>query len=387
MKKLVIIIVAAGRGSRAGEGLPKQYRMIAGKPLLRQTVTALQKIAPEAHIQVVIHENDRALYSRSVEGLALMEPVFGGDTRQQSVLNGLSGIEHLTADYVLIHDAARPFVSSEVVGAVLQTLENGASAVVPGVPIVDTIKRTNPEGELHTVDRDGLFAIQTPQGFSYRELRLAHEANIGEAYTDDGAVMEAAGHNVEICLGSEGNFKVTTAADFDRAETQMMLRTADIRVGSGYDVHRFEAGDSVWLCGVNIPHSQSLKGHSDADVALHAITDAVLAAIAEGDIGTHFPPSDEQWRGVESHIFLSHAAKLVRARSGILAHVSVIIICERPKIGPHMDAMRARIADILALDISRVSVQATTTEKLGFTGRGEGIAAQATATVRLPFDV
>ena len=387
MKKLAIIIVAAGRGSRAGEGLPKQFRMIAGKPLLRHTVTALLKIVPNAHIQVVIHRNDHALYAASLDGLAVMEPVHGGETRQQSVLNGLSGIEHLDADYVLIHDAARPFVNSDVVGAVLQTLEKGATAVVPGVPIVDTIKRTNLDGGLHTVNRENLFSIQTPQGFSYDDLRKAHEANVGAGYTDDGAVMEAAGHTVEICQGSEGNFKVTTAADFNRAEAQMMLRTADIRVGSGYDVHRFEAGRSVWLCGVNIPHTQSLKGHSDADVALHALTDAVLAAIAEGDIGTHFPPSDEQWRGVESHIFLSHAAKLVRGKSGILAHVSVTIICEQPKIGPHMDAMRDRIAEILGIKISKVSVQATTTEKLGFTGRGEGIAAQATATVRLPFEV
>ncbi len=385
MTQVCIIIVAAGRGSRAGEGLPKQYRKLMGKTLLRRTVESFEKAAPNAPVICVIHPDDQQLYDDALDGLPLLAPVYGGTTRQESVFNGLKAAQGLAPDYVLVHDAARPFMAQAVFDNVMAALKAGAKAVVPGVPVTDTLKHAPDRMIEHTVDRANLFAVQTPQGFPFADLLRAHEVAPHNTFTDDAAVMEKNGAKVHIARGESANFKITTPEDFARAEERLMLQIADIRVGSGYDVHRFEAGDHVWLCGVKIAHTHALKGHSDADVGLHALTDALLGAIADGDIGTHFPPSDEQWRGAPSHMFLTYARDRILARNGMIAHVTVCLICERPKIGPHKDSMRQKIADLLQIDGGRVSIQATTTEKLGFTGREEGIAAQATATVRLPF--
>ncbi len=385
MTHVCIIIVAAGRGSRAGEGLPKQYRNLMGKPVLRRTVESIQKAAPNAPVICVIHPDDQQLYKEAVAGLSLVELVYGGPTRQESVYRGLIGIQHLNPDYVLVHDAARPLMGQTVFDSVMAALKGGAKAVVPGVPVTDTLKCAPNHMIERTVDRTDLFAVQTPQGFPFTDLLNAHKTAPKNSFTDDAAVMEQTGEKVHISLGEAANFKITTPEDFARAEEKLMLDVADIRVASGYDVHRFEAGDHVWLCGVKVPHTQALKGHSDADVGLHALTDALLGAVADGDIGTHFPPSEEQWRGAPSDVFLTFARDRILARGGMIAHVSVCLICERPKIGPHKDEMQQRVANLLKIDTGRVSVQATTTEKLGFTGREEGIAAQATATVRLPF--
>lgn len=385
MTQVSIIIVAAGRGSRAGEGLPKQYRTLCGKMVLRRTIESFLKIDPTFQILCVIHPDDVELYEKATEGLDVAGYVFGGATRQESVRNGLAGIEHLKPAHVLVHDAARPFVTKQVVDGVLNRLKKGALGVVPALPVTDTLKHAHNGIIDRTVERTDLYAVQTPQGFPFVALLKAHESVIGQELTDDGAVIEASGGKVEISIGSTANFKLTTSDDFTKAENQIMMTFGDVRTGSGYDVHRFEDGESLWLCGIEIPFTKSLKGHSDADVGLHALTDAILAAIADGDIGTHFPPSDPRWRGASSDIFLSHARDRVLEKGGQINHITVCLICERPKIGPHMDAMRKRIAELLDLELDRVSVQATTTEQLGFTGREEGIAAQATATVRLPF--
>lgn len=385
MTQVSIIIVAAGRGSRAGEGLPKQYRTLCGKMVLRRTIESFLNIDPDFQILCVIHPDDVELYEKATEGLDVAGYVFGGATRQESVRNGLAGIEHLKPAHVLVHDAARPFVTKQVVNGVLNRLKKGALGVVPALPVTDTLKHAHNGIIDRTVDRTDLYAVQTPQGFPFVALLKAHESVIGQELTDDGAVIEASGGKVEISIGSTANFKLTTSDDFTKAENQIMMTLGDVRTGSGYDVHRFEDGENLWLCGIEIPFTKSLKGHSDADVGLHALTDAILAAIADGDIGTHFPPSDAQWRGASSDIFLTYARNRVSEKGGSISHITVCLICERPKIGPHMDAMRKRIAELLDLELDRVSVQATTTEQLGFTGREEGIAAQATATVRLPF--
>lgn len=379
-----IILVAGGRGSRAGEGLPKQYRKVNGVPLIRHTLAALQSAMPGAAVQVVTHPDDSGLYLEAVDGLNNILPVVhGGDSRQQSVFNGLKALKGLAPDQVFIHDAARPFISGSITDALSMALESGSQAAVPVVPIVDTLVREN-GADREPVDRSGLVAVQTPQAFNYMAILSAHSELAGQELTDDASVFEANGGLVVHVPGSADNFKITRPEDFEKAEQMVRTELTDIRTGSGYDVHRFEPGDSVWLCGVEIPFTKSLKGHSDADVGLHALTDAILAAIADGDIGAHFPPTDEQWRGVPSHVFLSFAASRVRALGGDFNQLGVLLICEAPKIRPHVEAMRASIAEIVALDVSRVSVQATTTEKLGFTGRGEGIAAQATVTVALP---
>ncbi len=385
-KNIAFIVVAAGRGSRAGEGIPKQYRLLAGKMVLTHTLQALKKAVPGAAIQVVIHPDDETLYRQAIGSLGLLPPVFGGATRQESVFGGLKAIKAEAPDYVLVHDAARPFVSAALIEEALTALSDGKAAVVPALAVTDTLKKVEGTAITDTIDREKLYRVQTPQAFDYAALMKAHAKAKHTDYTDDAAVFEAAGSMVHISAGSDENFKLTTLADFIKAEQMIMLQQADVRTGMGYDVHQFEAGDKLWLCGVNIPFDSKLKGHSDADVGLHALTDAILAALADGDIGTHFPPSDEQWRGAASHIFLEFARDRVLAAGGSIAHVGVCLICEKPKIGPHKDKMRQAIADMLKIPASRVSVQATTTEKLGFTGRGEGIAAQATATIRLPFE-
>lgn len=381
---IAVLIVAAGRGSRAGEGAPKQYRRVAGKTILSHTLNAIKDALPEAVIQVVIHPDDADLYNDAVQNYPIQPAVFGGSSRQESVFNGISALKHLEPEFILVHDAARPFVDTGTIHRLIGALKTGAQAVLPATKVTDTLKSVTEGTITHTVDRERLYAVQTPQAFSFENLLEAHSAAIGKELTDDGAVMEASGFSVQIVEGNAENFKITTAADFVKAEQILMMQLADVRVGSGYDVHRFEDGDHVWLCGVRIPFTKSLKGHSDADVGLHALTDALLASIADGDIGQHFPPSDAKWRGASSDQFLTFARDRVRAKGGVVAHVSVCIICEKPKVGPHNPAMRSRVAELLLIDVDRVSIQATTTEKLGFTGREEGIAAQATATIRLP---
>lgn len=387
MPTCTALIVAAGRGRRFGADLPKQYLPLAGQPILRRTVEAFLHHPQVNTVRVVIDPAFRDLYDRSVAGLDLPPPIAGGPTRQDSVLNGLEAMAGHPPDLVLIHDAARPLVSAATISDIIAALEN-APAAIAATPLADTLKRgTDAGGAIRsdgTVDRTALWRALTPQGFRFRHILPAHRRGAGLNLTDDAAVAEAAGLPVTLVSSDPDNLKVTNKEDLARAEKLFLAALGDIRTGTGHDVHKFTDGDHVWLCGVRVPHDAGLDGHSDADVALHALTDAILGAIAAGDIGQHFPPADPQWKGADSARFLRYAADMVAARGGIIAHVDITIICERPKVGPHREAMVARVADILALDPSRVSVKATTTEGLGFTGRREGIAAQAAATVRLP---
>lgn len=384
-KKISVLIVAAGTGERAGGHIPKQYREIDGRSIIYHTVAAFRAVDDTLPVQLVINPDDRDLYDSALAGLDLPEPVAGGETRQASVLNGLNHLARNGFNRVLIHDAARPFVSPDEINAVLRALDDGAAGALPVLPVSDTVKYS--KDGLHvdqTKDRDGLYRALTPQGFDLRQLLSAYDSTTGLAATDDASIAEAAGLDVRMVAGSESNFKITRPEDFEKAESFLMQKQSDIRVGSGFDVHKFSDGDHLFLCGVKIPHSQALAGHSDADVALHAMTDAILGAIGAGDIGDHFPPSDPQWGGASSDRFLRHACDLVHALSGNIRHLDVTIICEAPKVGPHKATMKARVAEILDVHPDRISVKATTTEKLGFTGRGEGIAAQATATIALP---
>ncbi|MFC5354998.1 bifunctional 2-C-methyl-D-erythritol 4-phosphate cytidylyltransferase/2-C-methyl-D-erythritol 2,4-cyclodiphosphate synthase [Azospirillum himalayense] len=383
----IALIVAAGTGQRFGAERPKQYLDLAGQPVLRRTVEAFRRHPKVSAVRVVINPAFRDLYDAAVAGLNLPEPVAGGASRQDSVRNGLEALTDSAPGLVLIHDAARPLIDAGTIDRVIAALATHPAALA-AVPLADTLKRGNggPDGGLvaETVDRSGLWRAQTPQGFRFPEILAAHRDAAGLELTDDAAVAERAGLPVALVPAREENFKVTTPDDLTRAARALDSALSDIRTGSGFDVHRFAEGDHVTLCGVRVPHTHRLDGHSDADVGLHALTDAILGALCAGDIGSHFPPSDPQWRGADSALFLKHAAELVTARGGRIAHVDVTIICERPKVGPHREAMTARVAEILGMPVDRVSVKATTTERLGFTGRGEGIAAQAMATVRLP---
>jgi 2-C-methyl-D-erythritol 4-phosphate cytidylyltransferase/2-C-methyl-D-erythritol 2,4-cyclodiphosphate synthase len=382
MAECVALVVAAGRGVRAGGGMPKQYRRLADRPVLAHSLAALARHCAIDAIRVVIHPDDRALYDEAAQGFDLPEPAAGGATRQESVRLGLESLAALAPQRVLIHDAARPFVDAGTITRVVDALARAPGAI-PAVALADTLKRAADGLIAATVPRDGLWRAQTPQGFRYAEILAAHRAVSGRELTDDAAVAEAAGLAVALVEGSESNFKLTTDDDFRRAEA-LLAAQAETRVATGFDVHAFGPGDHVWLCGVKLPHERGLVGHSDADVALHAVTDALLGTIGAGDIGQHFPPSDARWKGAASDQFLRHAAALVAARGGRVLHVDVTIVCERPKVGPHRAAMVARLAEILGIDPGRCSVKATTTEGLGFTGRREGIAAQAACTVRLP---
>jgi 2-C-methyl-D-erythritol 4-phosphate cytidylyltransferase/2-C-methyl-D-erythritol 2,4-cyclodiphosphate synthase len=345
--------------------------------MLRRTVQAFLG----HHVQVVIGGGQQALAASALSGLDVPMPVLGGATRQESVRLGLEALSTDAPDYVLIHDAARPLISARVIDAVIGALEAGADGALPMVAASDTLRRKDADGHWTLVSRENLYRAQTPQGFVYAKIAAAHRLHASQDVTDDMALAELAGLKVQMVAGEEKNIKVTRKEDFALAET--LLGCGDVRTASGYDVHKFKDGDHIWLCGLKIAHSRGLEGHSDADVGLHAITDALLGSIGEGDIGQHFPPSDERWRGAASWKFLDHAAALVRAKGGAINHVDVTIICERPKVGPHRGAMKAKIAEILNIEPSRVSVKATTTEGLGFTGRSEGIAAQAIATIRL----
>jgi 2-C-methyl-D-erythritol 4-phosphate cytidylyltransferase/2-C-methyl-D-erythritol 2,4-cyclodiphosphate synthase len=377
------LIVAAGRGARFGGTLPKQYLPLGGRTVLCHAVAAFAGHPRIAGVQVVIRDEDRAAFAAATAGLELLPPVAGGAERQDSVRLGLEALAPRGPARVLIHDGARPFADPALIDRVLDALD-GAPAAIPALPLGDTVKRVIDGRIAETVDRAQLYRAQTPQGFDFAAILAAHRAAAGHVLTDDAAVAEAAGIAPVIVAGSEDNLKVTTAGDLAAAERVLAARLGDVRVGQGFDVHGFGPGDQVMVCGIAVPHAAALVGHSDADVGLHALTDALLGAIGAGDIGEHFPPSDPRWRGAASDIFLRHAAGLVRDKGGMIAAVDVTIVCERPKIGPHRAAMVERVAAILGIAPARVSVKATTTDRLGFTGRGEGIAAQAVATVRLP---
>jgi 2-C-methyl-D-erythritol 4-phosphate cytidylyltransferase/2-C-methyl-D-erythritol 2,4-cyclodiphosphate synthase len=334
-------------------------------------------------LRVVYHPEDHDLYEAAVAGIDILPPVAGGAARQDSARLGLESLEALAPSRVLIHDAARPFIDHAVIDRVLDALDHTPGAI-PALPVADTVKRGANDLVTGTVDRSNLWRVQTPQGFDYRAILAAHRAVAGQELTDDAAVAEHTGLAVRLVEGAEANFKVTSAEDLIRAEQLMTPTNGDYRTGQGFDVHAFGPGDHVWLCGIKVPHDHGLVGHSDADVGLHALTDALLGAIGDGDIGMHFPPSDPKWRGAPSHLFLRHAADLVAKAHGRIVHVDLTLMCEAPRVGPHRTAMVARIAEILDLPTSRVSVKATTTEKLGFLGRSEGMAGQAIATVLLP---
>jgi 2-C-methyl-D-erythritol 4-phosphate cytidylyltransferase/2-C-methyl-D-erythritol 2,4-cyclodiphosphate synthase len=382
------VVVAAGRGIRAGGNLPKQYRQLAGEPMIRSSLALFSWHGQIAVVQAVIHPDDRGPYEAAAVGLRLLPPVYGGATRQASVRAGLEALSARSPDIVLVHDAARPFCSAELVSrAIVAGAETGAA--IPALAVTDTIKRVDADGRVAgTLDRSELRAVQTPQAFAFPALLEAHRraAKDGrEDFTDDAALAEWAGLKVAVFAGETGNVKLTTDEDFSRAEARRIAGLPDLRTGTGFDVHAFADGDHVMLGGVRIPHERGLTGHSDADVALHALVDAILGALADGDIGQHFPPTDPRWRGAPSDQFLKFAAERVIKRGGRIAHLDVTIVCEAPRIGPHREAMRARIAQIAEIAVERVAVKATTSERLGFTGRGEGIAAMATATVRLPW--
>jgi 2-C-methyl-D-erythritol 4-phosphate cytidylyltransferase/2-C-methyl-D-erythritol 2,4-cyclodiphosphate synthase len=372
MGRNVALIVAAGSGSRAGGEVPKQYRKVAGKALLAHAIDHFAHPRIEA-VQVVIGAGQEAAYAEAVGDRPLPAPLIGGATRRDSVANGLAALGN--AEIVLIHDAARPFLPGAVIDRLLDALEEHDGAI-PALPVVDTLTMWTGEA----VDRDALVRVQTPQAFRLDAIRAAHAAWAGGEPTDDAQIARAAGLDVVLVAGDPALEKMTYEADFARAEASRLAP----RTGAGFDVHAFGPGDHVWLGGIRIPHDRGLQGHSDADVALHALTDALLGAIAAGDIGDHFPPSDPRWKGAPSSLFLEHARDLVAAAGGRLVHADMTIICEGPRIGPHRDAMRRLVAGLLRLPVARISVKATTTERLGFTGRNEGIAAQAVATVMMP---
>lgn len=377
------LIVAAGQGMRAGGDVPKQFVMLAGKPMLAHSYAALAAHPAIDAVLVVIGEGQEAALEAALGSVRF---VIGGATRRESVLSGLEALDGF--DRVLIHDAARPFLSAAVIDALCRALDDHEGAL-PALPVSDTLARGSDRlargsdrlGE--TVSRDGLWRIQTPQAFRYATILEAHRAwpEDREA-TDDAQMVRALGHDVAIVPGDPMLEKITHPADFAAAEARHAA-TLRVRTAQGFDVHRFAEGEALWLGGIRIPHSKGLSGHSDADVALHAITDALLGTIGAGDIGMHFPPSDPQWRGAASARFLEHAAGLIATQGGIIDFIDLTIVCEAPKIGPHREAIRASIAKILGLPVSRISVKATTTERLGFTGRGEGMAAQAIATIRI----
>jgi 2-C-methyl-D-erythritol 4-phosphate cytidylyltransferase/2-C-methyl-D-erythritol 2,4-cyclodiphosphate synthase len=381
MERTVALVVAAGSGSRAGGGLPKQYRLLGGKALLRHALDRLEQ-AGIGDMRVVIGADQEPLYREAIGGRALPSPVLGGAQRQDSVRRGLEAIAaEGGAGAVFIHDAARPFLPAAVVARLREGLA-GADGAVPVLPVVDTLARA--EAALgDPVSRDGLVRVQTPQAFRFDAILAAHRGWSGPPATDDAQVARAAGLRVATVAGDEALEKLTHEGDFARAEARLAAALTS-RTGLGFDVHAFAAGEPLWLGGIRIPHERGLKGHSDADVLLHALTDALLGAIGAGDIGDHFPPSDPRWRGAASSLFVDHARGLIEARGGRIDHVDVTLICEAPRLAPHREAMRASVAALLRVAPERVSIKATTTERLGFTGRGEGMAAQAIATVRLP---
>jgi len=381
MNENIALVVGAGRGRRLGGGLPKQYQALGGEPMIRRTIRSFLGHPNIKAVRAVIHPDDEALFHQSVMGLNVLDPVHGGENRQESVLLGLKSLTELNPDYVLIHDAARPYVDQDVITRVIAALDT-APGVIPVLPVADTLKKGHNGLIETTVDRNGLYRAQTPQGFHFAEILSAHKKYQGEELTDDSAVAEKAGLAVSFVEGNEDNFKVTTGDDLLRASRQ--LGPSEGRTGIGFDVHRFCPGDHVMICGVAIPHEAGLEGHSDADVGIHAITDALLGAICAGDIGVHFPPSDPQWADVPSDTFLRFAGDLVAQHEGRVVNIDLTIICENPRIGPYREKMSQRVGEILGITQDQVNIKGTTTEGLGFPGRGEGIAAQAVATVIFP---
>ncbi|MBX9758645.1 MAG: bifunctional 2-C-methyl-D-erythritol 4-phosphate cytidylyltransferase/2-C-methyl-D-erythritol 2,4-cyclodiphosphate synthase [Beijerinckiaceae bacterium] len=386
-----VVLVAAGRGVRAGGDGPKQYRALTGQPVLSRTIAAFESALPDARILCVIHADDRDLYeaalARSGAASRVLPPVVGGASRQESVLAGLRALDAGRTRIVLIHDAARPFASASLIHAAVAAAR-AHGAAVPALAPVDALKGVDAQDHLlGDIDRNSVRAVQTPQAFALDLIKAAHEKAAAQGFSnaaDDAAVAAFAGHRVHTFDGDAANVKLTHPQDFASAEMRLLMGLPDVRTGLGYDVHAFGPGDHIWLGGVRIAHDAALVGHSDADVLLHALTDAILGAIADGDIGAHFPPSDMRWKGAASDVFLKDAAARVAALGGIIAHLDATIICEAPKVGPHREVIRARVAEIAGLEIGRVAVKATTSERLGFTGRREGIAVQAIATVRLP---
>jgi 2-C-methyl-D-erythritol 4-phosphate cytidylyltransferase / 2-C-methyl-D-erythritol 2,4-cyclodiphosphate synthase len=381
------VLLAAGRGTRSGDGIPKQYRRLAGDSALRRCLSLLAECGDVGPIQIVIHADDRKLFEAASRGFEVPEPVFGGATRQASVLAGLKALAASDPELVLIHDAARAFATPALIARGLAAVRTSGAAI-PALPVVDTVKEVDMDGKVvRTVDRSVLRFVQTPQVFRFRSLLEAHERAVTEGrldFSDDAALAEWAGLPVSTFEGEATNIKLTTPDDFLRAEAMLLEKLPDIRTGMGFDVHAFAEGDHVTLGGLRIPHDQGLSGHSDADVVLHALVDAILGALADGDIGAHFPPSDPKWRGATSDRFLVFAVERLKARGGMIAHLDVTVVSEAPKIGPHRDAMRARIAEIAGITPDRVGVKATTNELMGFIGRREGMVAYATATIRLP---
>jgi 2-C-methyl-D-erythritol 4-phosphate cytidylyltransferase / 2-C-methyl-D-erythritol 2,4-cyclodiphosphate synthase len=386
--KVAAIVVAAGRGLRAGGDLPKQYRRILGEPVIRPSLATLVRHDEISAVQPVIHPDDAGLFEPAAAGLDLLPAVPGGASRQASVRAGLEALEPRSPDLVLVHDAARPFASAALIARAIAAARKSGAAV-PVIAVADTVKTVDAAGTVTgTIDRANLRMVQTPQAFSFAALLEAHrraKAAGREDFTDDAALAEWAGLAVTTFEGEAGNVKLTTNEDFARAEAAKLAGLSDVRTGFGFDVHQFGDGDHVMLGGVRIAHTRGLSGHSDADVVLHALVDAILGALADGDIGVHFPPTDPQWRGASSDRFLAFAVERLRARGGRIAHLDVTVVCETPRIGPHRDAIRARIAEIAGVPVERIGVKATTSEKMGFTGRGEGMAAFANATVRLPW--
>jgi 2-C-methyl-D-erythritol 4-phosphate cytidylyltransferase/2-C-methyl-D-erythritol 2,4-cyclodiphosphate synthase len=383
---VAVVVVAAGRGTRVGGDAPKQYRTVNGAPVISHTLRLFATHPEVGTVQAVIHRDDIARFGAAAAGLGLRQPVFGGATRQISVRAGLEALDRDRPRVVLVHDAARPFASPALISRAIAAGEGGAA--VPGLTPTDTFKKVDAAGHvIDTVDRTLLRAVQTPQAFDFAALLAAHRRALSagrDDFTDDAALAEWAGMTVSVFEGESSNIKLTTEEDFARIAAVELSALGDIRTASGYDVHSFADGDHVWLGGVRIPHDRGLTGYSDADAPLHALVDAILGALADGDIGSHFPPGDPKWKGASSDRFLAFAAERVRQRGGRIAHLDITIICEAPRIGPHRDAMRARIAAVAGVDLDRVAVKATTNEKLGFIGRSEGIAAMATATIRLP---
>lgn len=381
MTNCAALVVAAGRGSRFGDPRPKQYAPLNGISILRHALIAFCTHPRVSHTQPVIHPDDHDLFAEAAKGLAIGAPISGGATRQDSVLLGLEALTEVRPDIVLVHDGARPNVSARMISDIVCDLKDGASGVVPVVPVSETLKRLNADGSIKkTVPRDNVVRAQTPQGFQFSTLLEAHRACAGQSLTDDASILETTGQIVKTVRGCINNLKITEAEDL----STMADLLSETRTGMGFDVHRLGSGDGVILGGVRIPMNRSLIGHSDADVVLHAATDAVLGAIGNNDIGFHFPPSDEAHKGASSATFLKFAISLLASLGGSLTHLDLTIICERPKISDIRDEIRHSIASIANVSVNRVSVKATTTEGLGFTGRGEGIACQAIATVKVP---
>ncbi len=378
--KVAALIVGAGRGHRFGGATPKQYQSVNGEPILRHTIRAFAKHPEIDIVQTVIHPDDIELFKSATKGFALPDPAWGGESRQASVLLGLQHLIDANPTHVLIHDAARPFVDFALISRVLNALNVG-SAAIPALAVTDTLKHARDGKIVQTVSREGLWTAQTPQGFQFNDILNAHKSSRGQSLTDDAAIAENAGIELTIVQGNLKNVKITTSEDLSSEPTDQPMMES--RTGIGYDVHAFGDGDHVNLCGIQIPFNQGLVGHSDADVGLHALTDALLGAIGAGDIGVYFPPNEKKWRNAASHQFARHAVSMITQRGGHIVNIDLTLICQKPKISPHRENMRTQLADILNVSPDRISVKATTTEGLGFTGRNEGIAACALACVSL----